>query len=177
MRYDIGKMTTITGLLTVALLMPVTAGIACSNWSQVRPTPELNVQGPAGKVSFEQLIARTGTIIIGRVTNLDVHKETNAVVYTIVTLDVEQTLKGTPVSQVMVRVPGGGDDVPDADTFKFNTGERAVVFLDIGTGVYTVAGGSQGKLTIDNNNNVNGKPLSDFVDQVRDVMARQQQGK
>jgi hypothetical protein len=89
---------------------------------------------------------------------------------------VEQTIKGETGGEVVIRVVGGevgGLVLMVTDTPSFQSGERVVVFLDKGEGIFTVVGGFQGKLTIDKNNRVSGdKPLTEFIDQIKDALAR-----
>ena len=61
------------------------------------------------------------------------------------------------------------EDVPS-----FQLGERAVVFLEESEGIFNVVGGFQGKFSVDENNMVSGSmPLSEFIDQIRDIVAKQ----
>ena len=97
-------------------------------------------------------------------------------IYTLVTLAVEQTIKGETKDVVNIRVAGGevnGRKLWVEDAPSFQLGERAVVFSNKGDATFTVVGGLQGKFTIDENDMVSGNtPLAEFIDQIRDVLAR-----
>jgi hypothetical protein len=61
--------------------------------------------------------------------------------------------------------------VEDAPSFQL--GERAVVFLDKGEGIFAVVGGFQGKFGIDKNNMASSnKPLTNFIDQLKAQLAK-----
>ena len=139
-------------------------------------TPSLPPQGTPGKLTLEQVAAKADSILVGKVTDVTYYQEGEGNVYTRVTLSVEQTIKGETGGEVVIRVPGGEMDgltMFVTDTPSFQLEERAVVFLDKGEGTFTVAGGLWGKFTIDNNNMVSDKPLTEFIDQIRDILARQ----
>lgn len=60
------------------------------------------------------------------------------------------------------------------DAPNFQLGERVVVFLEESEGVFSVVGGFQGKFSIDKNNMVSGNlPLSQFIEQLRDIATKQ----
>ena len=129
-----------------------------------------------GKLTLEQLAARANSILVGKVTNIAYYQEGKRNIYTLVTLSVEQPIKGETEGEVVIRVPGGEIDglvMMVTDTPSFQLGERAVVFLDKGEGTFTVVGGFQGKFTVDENNMVGNKPLTEFIDQLKDILARQ----
>ncbi len=103
-------------------------------------------------------------------------KEANDSIYTLVTLSVEQIFKGEIADEVVIRVPGGkldGQIQVVEDSPSFQSGERAVVFLEKGDGISRVFGGFQGKFTIDKDNMVSNVPLKEFVEQVRNAVAKQ----
>ncbi|MCJ7515403.1 MAG: hypothetical protein MUO89_05495 [Dehalococcoidia bacterium] len=88
----------------------------------------------------------------------------------------EQTIKGETEGELVIRAPGGeinGLVMMATDAPSFQLGERVVVFLDKGEGIFTVVGGFHEKFTVDNNNIVGDKPLTEFIDQIKDVLARQ----
>jgi hypothetical protein len=137
--------------------------------------PSESSSGLVVQLTLEQLAAKADSILVGKVTNITCYQEGKGNIYTLVTLSVEQTIKGEPVGEVVIRVPGGkvGElEMMVTDTPSFQLGERAVVFLDKGDGTFTVVGGFQGKFTVDNNNMVGNKPLTEFIDQIKDVLTR-----
>ena len=48
-----------------------------------------------------------------------------------------------------------------------------MVFLEEGDGIFRVFGGFQGKFTIDKDNMVSNVPLKEFVEQVKNAVAKQ----
>lgn len=127
------------------------------------------------QLTLDELAARAESILVGEVTDIASYKEAN--IYTLVTLSVEQTIKGETGGQVTIRLPGGEVDglgLQVEDVPSFESGERAVVFLEEGEGIFSVVGGFQGKFTIDRNNMVSGTmSLTEFIDQIRDILAKQ----
>jgi hypothetical protein len=128
------------------------------------------------KLTIEELTARANSILVGEVTDIACYREGEGNIYTRVTLSVEQTIKGETKEVVNLRVPGGelnGQAMWVEDAPSFQLGERAVVFLDKGEGIFTVVGGFQGKFTIDKNNMVSGNmPLTNFIDQIKAQLAK-----
>ena len=142
----------------------------------VRCTPSVPPERPAGKITLEQLAAQADSILVGEVTDVTYYQEGEGNIYTQVTLSAEQTIEGETGMEVVMRVPGGkvdGLEMMVTGTPSFQLGERGVVFLDKeAEGIFTVVGGFQGKFTIDNNM-VGDKPLTEFIDQIEDVLSRQ----
>jgi hypothetical protein len=131
--------------------------------------------GLAGKLTLEQLTAKADSILAGNVTDVTCYQEGEGSIYTLVTLSTEEVIKGESVGEVVIRVPGGevgGLEMFATDTPTFRSGERAVVFLDKGDDTFTVVGGSQGKFTIDENNMVGDKPLTEFIDQIQAILVQ-----
>ncbi len=140
--------------------------------------PTLLTQSSAGlvvKLTLDDLTARADSILVGEVTGIASYQEAN--IYTLVTLSVEQTIKGESEGEVSIRIPGGevnGQTLWVEDTPSFQLGERAVVFLGEGEGIFSIVGGFQGKFTIDNNNMVSSNvSLTEFIDQIKGILATQ----
>ncbi len=159
-------------LLAAALLMPLTLGMACSCVSSDSQLPERHATGPISNATFEQLVTHSWVILVGTVSDITVNKASDGKDYRMVTLNVEQVIKGDSTGQAVVRVPGG-DAGSGTDNIKFARGERVLLLLDMGTGQFTIDGGSNGKFSIDGNNNVNGKQLSEFVGHINDIITKQ----
>ena len=152
----------------------MTAG--CGHSPQTSSPPPQSDGGLVGKLTLEQLAARADSILVGKVINITCHQEGKGNIYTLVTLSVEQTIKGETGGEVVIRVLGGevgGLVMMVTDTPSFQVGEKAAVFLDNGEGILTIVGGFQGKFTIDENNMVGNMPLTEFIDQIKDILARQ----
>ena len=155
-------------LLATALLMPLTLGLACSAVSSDSLQPERHVTGPIGNATFEQLVIHSNTILIGTVADIAANKDSSGKDYRLVTLNVEQVLKGENPGQAVVRVPGDGNSI---DTVKFADGEKVLILLDRGTGQFTIDGGVQGKFTIVNNM-VNSVTLNEYISNIKSILAR-----
>ncbi len=170
---------TLAWLLLVALLPAGSVGLACSLGSQVPQTPQQNVMGPIGQATFEQLVAHAYAILIGEVTDIAVFNDSSGKpLYNMVTIDVEQVLKGEMLTQAVVRVPAIVDGEARADTPVFTVGERVLLLLDKGTGTFTIEGGMQGRYSIDKNGMLsNNIRLADFIEQVKSILASKQEGK
>ena len=169
------KLNRFMSILICLLVGAVMAG--CGRSPQTPGPPPQGGGGLVGKLTLEQLAARADSILVGKVVNIACYQEDKGNIYTRATLSVEQTIKGETEGEVVITILGGevnGLTQWVSDTPSFQLGERAVVFLDKDEGIFTVVGGFQGKFTIDKNNMVSGnKPLTEFIDQLRDILARQ----
>lgn len=132
--------------------------------------PSQSTGGLVEKLSLHDLAARAGLIVVGKVVGITYAKDAAGNIYTQVAFSVEQTLKGESAREVVINVPGGKLDgrvleVEDAPSFQ--SGEKAVVFLQKADGNFRVVGGFQGKFSIGQNDMVGGVPLQQFIEQVR----------
>jgi hypothetical protein len=173
----------ITCLIAVSAMAscgaPLTPGTQSSNTttsgssSTTAPTSSI---GTPGKIALEKLITGADTIVVGTVTGVVSIQSDNVNIYTLVTLSVEQTIKGESSSEALIRVPGGesgGIVMTVTDYPSFKTGERALVFLVKSEDSFKVYGGYQGKFTIDNNNMVsNNQSLAEFITQIGNILAK-----
>lgn len=152
----------------ILICLLVVSGIVGCTPSEPERTP--------GQLTLEYLAAKADSILVGGVNNVTYYQEGEGNIYTQVTLSAEQTIKGETGGEVVIRVPGGkvdGLEMVVTGTPSFQLGERVVVFLDKeAEGIFTVVGGFQGKFTIDNNM-VGDKPLTEFIDQIEDILSRQ----
>jgi hypothetical protein len=122
--------------------------------------------GPAGfdtgeALSVQELTSQADLIVIGRaVDSRSQWTGDGRNLYTLVTIEVEETLKGTPVDTIVVAVPGGIDanrKFPVAMTYpgapRITPDEQVVLFAndsqDEMAGTYAVAGYAQGKFTVE----------------------------
>jgi len=137
------------------------------------------VQGPAlalvQQLNLDELTAKADCIVVGQVRAINSHQEVQEGIYTLVTIAVEQPIKGKPDKDVVLQLPGGKagnrwlwvEDVPN-----FQLGERTVVFLESMKTNYTVCGWNQGKYTIRNDMVVERKqPLSSFIAEIKRAMS------
>jgi hypothetical protein len=151
--------------------------VGCGPGAEAPNPPSQSGAGIVEKLTVEELASRADSILVGEVTDIACYEEGEGNIYTLVTLRVEQTIKGETEEVVNVRVPGGelnGQAMWVEDAPSFQMGEGVVVFLEEREGIFTVVGGFQGKFTIDNNNMVGGNmPLSEFIEQLRDILASQ----
>jgi hypothetical protein len=160
------------------LLLLISFGVltfftACTSSGGTTSLPPLqSSRGLVEKLTLDELATRANSVVLGEVVDVTYQKESNGSIYTLVTFSVEQNIKGETSNEVVIRVLGGRLDeqiqvVEDAPSFKL--GERAVVFLEKGDGIFRVVGGFQGKFTIDKDNMVDNMPLQEFVEQVENV--------
>ena len=151
--------------------------IACTSGANtINPPPSQSVRGLVEKLTLDDLAARANLILLGEAIDVVYQKEANDSIYTLVTFSVEQIFKGETADEVVIRVPGGkldGQIQVVEDSPSFQLGEGAVVFLEKGDGISRVFGGSQGKFTIDKDNMVSNMPLQEFVEQVKNAVAKQ----
>ena len=128
--------------------------------------------------SLEELLEESDSVIAGTVESVNSywHDDYNSI-YSSVVVWVDDIFKGEDEREkIIVIIPGGEVDglrqfVSDMPLFE--PGERAVIFLDktfdrsvpdwvTGNGTFSITGGFQGKLDIDDNNSINGVPLELF---------------
>ena len=140
-------------------------------------TPFQSGDGLIEKLTLDELTARAESILVAEVGEIACYKDDEGNIYTLVTLSIEQNIKGETQQEVVIRIPGGelnGQTLWVEDAPSFQLGERTVVFLEECEGTFSVVGGFQGKFTIDSSNMVDGDtPLSQFIDQIRDILAKQ----
>ena len=164
--------------ISVFVCLLVLAGMAGCALSPGAPnTPSQSSQGLVEKLTLDDLALRADSVLVGEVTDITIYQEGEGNIYTLVTVSVEQTIKGESEGEVVIRVLGGevnGQVLWVEDAPSFQSGERAVVFLEEGEGILSVVGGFQGKFTIDENNMVSGNMLlTEFIDQIKDILAKQ----
>ena len=96
------------------------------------------------QLTIDELTAKANSILVGEVTDIACHEEGKGNIFTLVTLSVEQAIKGEPGQEVVIRVPGGevgGLKLSVSDTPSFQLGERTVVFLEEVVGTFEVRAG------------------------------------
>ncbi len=176
-----GKIRRVLGVAIIIMLL-ISIGVlvlvstACtSSGDKINLPPSQSGRGLVEKLTLDNLAARADLVLLGEAVDIASHKEANGNIYTLVTSSVEQIFKGETANEVVIRIPGGKLDeqiqvVEDAPSFQL--GERAVIFLEKGDGIFRAVGGFQGKLTIDKNNMVGNVPLQEFVEQVRNAVAK-----
>lgn len=111
------------------------------------------------QLDMQSLVANSDQIVIGRVANLESYLEKDGRVYTAITIDVDESLKGQPDKQLVIRQIGGRTDdlatiVPGMPDFKPQ--EEVVLFLELHQAkkqqpdlkIPVITGMSQGKFTV-----------------------------
>lgn len=105
------------------------------------------------RLDMQSLVANSDQIVHGRVANLDSYIEQDGRVYTNITIDVDEALKGQPGHQVTIRQIGGrtGDlatIVPGMPDFK--PSEEVILFLERipSQPMHVVTGMAQGKFSV-----------------------------
>jgi len=168
--------------ITIIVVLLVSIGVlalfpACtSGGGTINPPPSQSASGLVEKLTLDDLAARANLVVLGEVVDVVYQKEANGNIYTLATLSVGQTFKGGTIKEVVISTPGGkldGKTLEVEGAPNFQLGESVIVFLEKGDGIFRVIGGFQGKFTIDKNNMVGNVPLQQFVEQVRDAVAKQ----
>jgi hypothetical protein len=127
-----------------------------------RPAARAGVAGydVAAQLSNQDLAQQSDTIVVARAVQTGIFWTADGRnLYTLVTVDVLETLKGDPVTTLVVAIPGGMDAnraVPIAVTYpagpQLGVGEEAVLFLTDGSdavaGSHAIAGFARGKFSI-----------------------------
>jgi len=106
------------------------------------------------KMSMEQLTTEADTIVKGAVINQEsAWNDKHTEIYTDVTVEVEEVIKGSPGGEVIFRCAGGivGDiGMRTSIDPVFQDGERVIIFLSTEDTPSKVVGLSQGKYTVSN---------------------------
>ena len=120
------------------------------------------------RLSFDDLVAKAQSIVEGSVVNAQtVRSSDGKLILTNYTIQVEESLKGSNKKTVTLTTIGGriGNTVLHVSGMPvFQTGEKAVLFLEQAGAYTTVVGLNQGKFTISNGqiaNSVAGLSFSD----------------
>lgn len=162
--------------LTFVCLLIGPGAAGCAHSPENTEPPSQVVAGLVVKLTLEQLSAEADDIVVGKVTGAASYEEGGGAICTLVTLAVEQTIKGEDKGELDIRIAGGevgGRSLWVEDAPSFRAGERVVVFLAADDGILGVLGGFQGKFSVDDNNMVGGgKPLTEFIDQIKSALAR-----
>ncbi len=104
------------------------------------------------QIPFEHLVEMAEIIAVGQVSDMTSHFTGDEQrIYTLVTIEVEETLKGSTGDRYVVRI--GGGQVGDTRMGEFDepvmaVGETAIFFLQQQGSHHSVAGRAQGKLAI-----------------------------
>jgi len=155
------------GIFCGLLAAPVVAGVLVTASSQMGDAVEseispsspesAQVQGPNS--SLQSLTSESELIAVGSCTELrTAWVEDGRILVTLATISVSEVIKGEPVANLTVMLPGGSDanrrfpvSMTYPDAAQIAPGEEVFLFLgeenDL-TDDYTVTGGAQGKLSI-----------------------------
>ncbi len=129
------------------------------------------------QLSLDELTAKADAILVGEVTDIASYQEGEGNIYTLVTLSVEQTIKGESGGKVVIKLPGGEVDglgLWVSDTPSFQLGEKAVVFLEEVDNAFGVSGWYQGKFTVQDNRVVErDQSLTNFIADISQAMEAQ----
>lgn len=120
------------------------------------------------RLSFDDLVAKAQSIVEGSVVNAQTSRSSDGkLILTNYTIQVEESLKGSNKKTVILTTIGGriGNTVLHVSGMPvFQTGEKAVLFLEQAGAYTTVVGLNQGKFTVSNGqiaNSVAGLSFSD----------------
>ncbi|MDD5127230.1 MAG: hypothetical protein PHR43_03895 [Dehalococcoidales bacterium] len=132
--------------------------------------------GLVEKLTLDDLVSRSDAIVVGKVASILSKQEANGNVVTLVSVSVQQLLKGESRKELVIRVPGGnlnGTSMEVEGAAKFQAGETAIVFLEGTNGTFNIIGGFQGKFNVSGDNYVDKVPYPEFIGQIMDVLAKQ----
>jgi len=119
------------------------------------------------ELTLDKLTAGADSILLGEVADIACYNESS--LYNLITLQVEQAIKGEIEGEAVIRVSAEEVDAPD-----FQSGERVIVFLEKGEDFFTVIGGSCGKYTIQDDKVVStGQSLVDFIAEISELVEAQ----
>ena len=111
----------------------------------------------AKNLTLSDLVKDSNLITIGKITNLKyTYDKDKGMVYTIYTLEVTDSLKGTSPRQIKIKLPGGtykGVVQVVSGTPKIKIGEKAVLFLTKWNDIWTPVGLAQGVFFINQDTN------------------------
>lgn len=120
------------------------------------------------RLSFDDLVAKAQSIVEGSVSNTQTFRSSDGkLILTNYTIQVEESLKGSNKKTIILTTIGGriGNTVLHVSGMPvFQTGEKAVLFLEQAGTYTTVVGLNQGKFTVSNgqiSNSVAGLSFSD----------------
>ena len=126
------------------------------------------------KLSLEQLTMEANTIVLGTVTSqTSAWNAEHTAIYTDVTVEVEEVIKGLSVTEVTFRIAGGivGEiGMRTSNDPEFQDGERVIVFLNTDGVPARVVGLHQGKYTVrDGTVRRDGQTIAvaDFINAIR----------
>jgi len=118
-------------------------------------------------LTLDKLTASADSILLGEVVDIACYNETGS--YSLITLEVEQAIKGEIEGEAVIKV-----STEEADALGFQSGERVVVFLEKGEDFFTVIGGSCGKYTIQDDRVIRtNQPLASFIAELTQLMQAQ----
>ena len=131
-------------------------------------------------ISLQQKTAKADLIVVGKVTDVQCRwDEPKTMIYTFVSVSIEETVKGQPPNdEITIMVPGGmvGDmavSVPGMPSF--GEGERVLLFLirDIYSDNFVVVHGKLGKYRIGLNNEIPSmsKTLPEALSEIRQFVS------
>lgn len=145
------------------------------------------------RLTIEDLVKKAESIVQGTVRRSRTEWSSNGkIILTTYTIDVEETIKGKPGRSIELTTVGG--QVGDITLYvagmpAFQTGERAIVFVERSGSWSTISGLGQGKFTVANGeifNQVEGlhfpdgqsarqlrMPVDAFKKQLRSILGRQ----
>lgn len=133
-------------------------------WALAAPLYATSVQ----RLSLEDLVAKAQTIVEASIVSANTYRSADGkLILTNYTIDVQESLKGSPGKTVTLTTIGGriGNTILRVSGMPaFQPGEKAVLFLEQAGAYTTIVGLNQGKFTIANgeiSNSVTGLSFAD----------------
>ncbi|HLH31740.1 MAG TPA: hypothetical protein VKY31_11095 [Terriglobia bacterium] len=110
------------------------------------------------RLSFDELVTKSHAIVQGNVVSTSTYRSADGkLIFTSYTIDVQESLKGSPGKTVVLTTIGGriGNTILHVSGMPvFQPGENAVLFLEQSGEYTTVVGLNQGKFAISSNGEI-----------------------
>jgi hypothetical protein len=156
------KLFALSGVFMIVLVIAGLWATRATDINGVQQASESATISPASEMSTEQMAQGAALIVEGDCTGTK-SQWVERRLYTLATVTVKESLKGSAPEKVTIAIPGGTDGnrrFPIAMTYagapQFSLGERVVVFLDDTQSEipdsYSVMGFAQGKFSINKAN-------------------------
>ena len=168
----------------IAIVAIIVTGLLLPACTQPEPPTGGTSSGLVVELTQEELVTHADWIVVGSVTGREsLWSADRSNIYTLVTVSVEEWVKGGPgENEIVITVPGGqvGETTEGVeDAAGFQEGERVLVYLRLNDDdSIGVVGGWQGKFVITNGMVARGEfslsnlSLEEVISQIRAEMAR-----
>ncbi|MBC8276036.1 MAG: hypothetical protein H8E40_13855 [Chloroflexi bacterium] len=170
----------------IAIVAVITASLLLSACSARVPPDEVTSSSLVVELTQAELVAHADWIVVGTVTGKEsLWSADRGNIYTLVTVSVEEWVKGGPgENEIVITTPGGqvGETTEVVeDAAGFQEGERVLVYLQLNDdGTASVVGGWQGQFVVTKNGKVargelslSNLSLADVISQIKAEIGKQ----